>query len=204
MYSVLADYYDTVVLQWSGAARAASFYVKHMPFSQQDSFTVLDIGCGTGLYAMAILQRFPHAHVWAFDSNEPMVNTLRAKLREDAYDTRAHVFVADMEKPLPIPADIQFDCMVASGVLEYGNLIEIVRNLTPYLKHSGYFFDAAIRDTLSGKILAAFWGCKPLPHSEILRIFLDAGFLSSEIPQLSHSYLLLRHVKEAHLFKRAG
>lgn len=204
MYSALADYYDTVVLGWSGAARAASVYVQQLPFDRDAQLRVLDIGCGTGLYALAILDYFPHANIWALDSNQAMIGTLRRKLQERNFSNRVHTYVCDMEKPLPLPAGMQVDLVVASGVLEYGNLAAILGNLSPHIQQGGYLFDVAIRDTFAGRILAAFWGCKPASRSEILDAFHGVGFAPSPTPQLPSSYILLRLVKTAHLFKRAG
>lgn len=204
MYSVFADYYDIVVLGWSGAARAAAFYIRNLPFNRDTNLNVLDIGCGTGIYTMEILERFPSARVWAFDRNEAMVGVLRRKLQDHGLENRANTFLSDMVKPLPLPSDTRIDLMIASGALEYGNLPSILNNLLPYVKQNGYFFDAAIQDTFAGMLLAAFWGCKITSRSEILAAFYEAGFTPSSMLQLPSSYIFLRFLKAAYLFKRTG
>lgn len=150
---------------------------------------------------MAILRRYPNATVWAFDSNTAMVETLEVKLRDQALTHRVHVFVSSMEEKLPIPPDVQFDCMVASGVLEYGNISRILSVLTPRLKRGGYFFDAAIKDTIWGRMLAAFWGCRVFSSKEILDAFHTQGFASFLFPQLPSPYVFLNRVKQAYLFQ---
>lgn len=202
MYSALADYYDTVVLSWSGAARAATVYVSSLPLSSHIPVTVLDIGCGTGLYTFAALKRFPNATVWAFDSNKAMVHTLERKLREAGVFHRVHLSVADMSQDLPIPSGMKFDCMIASGVLEYGHLPTILNGLIPYLKEGGYFFDAAIQNTLAGRLLAVFWGCKPSSSQEIADAFQRVGCSRLPMNQLPSSYVFLRHIKEGYLFQK--
>jgi precorrin-6B methylase 2 len=204
MYSALADYYDMVVLRWSGARSAASFYVDQLPIARNEKIHVLDIGCGTGLYALAVLRRFPNAHVVAFDSNAAMCETLRRKLYEQGFESRAQVVVADMATPIPALAGMQFDLMIASGVLEYGNLESILNNLMPYLTQDGMFFDAAIQDSFLGRLLAAFWGCKPMDRTYLINTFERNRCQALSLMQLPESYILLRFMKEGHLFKRTG
>lgn len=87
---------------------------------------VFEIGCGVGVFRRELLRRLPQVDYWGCDVSESAV-------REIAHP---QVVRADLNvDPLPFP-DLEVDCVVASGVLEYvrdlqGLLRELRRRLVP-------------------------------------------------------------------------
>jgi ubiquinone/menaquinone biosynthesis C-methylase UbiE len=71
---------------------------------------ILDIGCGTGRLAAAILRRFPHLHVWGLELSDGM---LRECLKlEEASGGRLHLVQGDSER-LPFASDT-FDAITCT------------------------------------------------------------------------------------------
>ena len=51
-----------------------------VPFAKQDTFRVLDLGCGPGLLAERLLSRYPNARLTAFDLTSEMLDACRSRL----------------------------------------------------------------------------------------------------------------------------
>src|SRR4051794_10766200 len=64
--------------------------------------TVLDAGCGSGRVTERLVQRLPRGHVIALDASPSMVESARSRLA--AYRDRVELVVADLARPLPLPA----------------------------------------------------------------------------------------------------
>lgn len=73
---------------------------------------VLEAGCGPGFLARDLLAGGA-ARVTAFDVSPAIVRLARARAPQ------AHVFVADMARPLGALADAQFDLVVSSLAIDY-------------------------------------------------------------------------------------
>lgn len=55
--------------------------VAAIPFDRSARLEVIDLGCGTGTVAQAVLAAFPHAHLTCLDLAEKMVAVAQTKLR---------------------------------------------------------------------------------------------------------------------------
>jgi tRNA (cmo5U34)-methyltransferase len=66
----LIPYYDSMI----------DALVSSLPFTPDDAFSVLDLGCGTGTVSERILQSFPRAHVTCLDIAENMLSMAKSKL----------------------------------------------------------------------------------------------------------------------------
>ncbi len=71
---------------------------------------VLDVGCGTGVFASKVLDRFPRTSVWGLDLSDGMLAQCHARLR--AADGRLHLIRGDSER-LPF-ADDAFDVVTCA------------------------------------------------------------------------------------------
>jgi tRNA (cmo5U34)-methyltransferase len=60
-----------------------------LPFEAESSFWVLDVGCGEGWLAAAVLEAWPEAGVLALDGDEAMLSEAARRLR--TYGARASV-----------------------------------------------------------------------------------------------------------------
>ncbi|MDX3239021.1 methyltransferase domain-containing protein [Streptomyces sp. ME03-5709C] len=60
---------------------------------------IVDLGCGTGAGTLALLRRFPGAHVTAVDSSAPHLDRLRVKAAAAAVADRVRLVHADLDAP---------------------------------------------------------------------------------------------------------
>ncbi|HYV33946.1 MAG TPA: hypothetical protein VE973_03820 [Candidatus Limnocylindria bacterium] len=60
----VAKFYD--FFAWViGYKRSVNYFVDQLPFEENAKFNVLDAGCGTGIYTIAILKKYPRAQITA-------------------------------------------------------------------------------------------------------------------------------------------
>lgn len=90
--------------------RAAEALAKEFDLAPPRS--ILEIGCGTGLYTRFLRQRFPESKIVAFDISEPMVRRAQQKYTDD----KTAFLVADADR-LPIAAS--FDLITAAACFQW-------------------------------------------------------------------------------------
>jgi ubiquinone/menaquinone biosynthesis C-methylase UbiE len=195
LYTRLADSYD-VTLTLAGYKMAVEYFIKHIPLETSKVIRILDAGCGTGFYSLALLRRFPNCRIVAFDLNREMIEKLKEKIDKKGITNRIEVFRADMVSPLPLDPD-QFDLIVTAGVLEYVRIEEAVNNLSLYLKKGGYWINSPIKTNLFGKIVGKMYKLRPYSRKKNIEVFRRTGFLLLNIA----NFLTL---KEAHVFQKVA
>jgi len=74
---------------------------------------ILDLGCGTGNGALALVRRFPGADVIAVDQSAAFLARLRDKARDLGLDGRVHTVEADLDESWPAldPVDVAWSSM---------------------------------------------------------------------------------------------
>jgi SAM-dependent methyltransferase len=150
--------------------------------------SVLDVGCGPGLYAEELVARGA-SELTGVDASPTMVELARARVPE-----RAAFRVHDLESPLDWLAPDSFDLAVMALVIHHlddrvGVLREIHRVLRPdgrlvvsthhptgdWLIHGGSYFDVSlIRETWSRGWNVRYWR---LPLTKSAAEFSEAGFV---------------------------
>lgn len=193
LYTRLADSYD-VTLTLAGYKMAVEYFIKHIPFDTSKAIQILDAGCGTGFYSLALLKRFPNSQIVAFDLNREMIEKFKEKINKKGIGKRIDVFRADMCKPLPLNTE-EFDLIVTAGVLEYVRIEQAVSNLRSYLKAGGYWINSPIKTNLFGKIVGKMYKLKPYSRRKNIEVFGNNDFSLVEIAE----FLTL---KEAHVFQK--
>ena len=63
-----------------------------------ESLRILDIGCGTGLIALMMAQRFPEAQVWGIDIDPEAVAQARENVEASPFASRVHVVEGDVRR----------------------------------------------------------------------------------------------------------
>lgn len=201
LYSLIAKFYDSIILGLLGHKKAAEYYVKQLPYKRGESIKVLDAGSGTGLYTFAILKRFPNAKIIAFDLNHEMLKVMRSKVKEKKLLNSVRLFRADIISPLP-EVNEKFDLIITGGILEHVDIDKAVKNLSKYVKINGYFLNAGVEDSIKGKIVGIFWGFKPLPGDRVIEVFINSGFKLIKHLKLPKKYFIIGLVKRFYLFKK--
>lgn len=101
-------------------------------FGNLEGKAVLDIGCGSGVYAMEALRRGA-AHVGALDPAPAMLELLRARLRDACLENRCSLIPGAFPAPDLKPADHA----IVMGVMDYVQDAEaFVRALRPLVRES--------------------------------------------------------------------
>jgi SAM-dependent methyltransferase len=201
-YSRAAAFYGAG-LRLNGYARAVSYIVAQLPCDPHAPLAILDAGCGTGLYTLALLRRFARAQVLAVDLNPAMTGRLRRNLQRQHLEPRAAICLRDVCAPLPAPP-ASFDLIVTGGVLEHVPLRPAVAHLARYLRPGGWFLNAPVRDNLWGAWVGAVSGFQPYPAAETCAAFVENGFVLVWVLRLSARYFPICLVKEAHLFRKGS
>lgn len=173
-------------------------FVDHLPISTDRKITVLDIGCGTGIYSEYILKKYKHSEVYAFDNNEKLLKRTRQKLR--IYRDRVKVFAADASLPLPDMSEDKFDLIVTAGILEYLPLEQTAKNISKYLKKDGFLLSSPVRNTCWGKFVCLVYGCKPYTQVRNIEAFEKEGFIL--IKKVSLPSSTPASFKEALIFRK--
>lgn len=152
-----------------------------------DGLSVLDAGCGSGLYAEALLAR--GATVTGFDASANLVELARSRVGDRA-DLRVH----DLNDPLDWVTDGAFDRVVVALVLHHleqpvpalrelyrvlgdgGRLVvSTVHPTSDWLRLRGdYFLDEMIEETWQQDWLVHY---RRAPLENIVADFADAGFM---------------------------
>jgi ubiquinone/menaquinone biosynthesis C-methylase UbiE len=190
----LAKFYD-LWLWLCGYNRSVENFMGQLPFGKDMPLKVLDAGCGSGLYIIAVLNRYPNAHVAAFDSNEKLMEYLRHKLKNKKLDNRTFLFAADIQSQLLELGDKKFDLIITAGVLEYVPIEKTVQNLSRFLIPEGYFLNSPVKDNFFGQFVAWLYGCKPYSQTRNLKAFTNNGFV---LEKQSSAW----HIKDLHIFRK--
>lgn len=109
-----------------------SSLVSLIPARENEFFTVIDLGAGSGYLSSKILQAYPNVHVIAVDNDEQMLKAAKENLK--VFGNRAEVISADLQHKLwfaNMPQQVR--CFVSS--LVFYNLSD---NLKKSLFHNLY------------------------------------------------------------------
>ncbi len=92
------------------------FISKRVP--NESRFTLLDAGCGIGIYAINVLKRFPYCSVLGFDISKEQIDFANVQLEKMMLDNRATFFEGDVTKRIKFNVK-NFDFIMCTEVLEH-------------------------------------------------------------------------------------
>jgi 2-polyprenyl-3-methyl-5-hydroxy-6-metoxy-1,4-benzoquinol methylase len=90
--------------------------IKLLGFSRDESFAVLDLGCGVGIYGIQILREFRNARIWGMDLSAEHIAAARELARKAGLSERANFWVADVTD---FWVDIKPEVILATEILEH-------------------------------------------------------------------------------------
>jgi 2-polyprenyl-3-methyl-5-hydroxy-6-metoxy-1,4-benzoquinol methylase len=194
LYSKIDNSYHAT-MKLAGYTMAVDYFVKRIPIETDRPIQILDAGCGTGFYSMALLKRFPNARIVAFDLNENMIEEMKANLEKNGLTDRVEVFRADLIRPLSGVNGDSFDVIITAGVLEYVAIEKAVKNLSQHLTEAGYWLNVPIKTNLFGQMIGKIYRLRPYTRDRNIKAFERNGLKLQKIVD----FLAL---KEAHLFQK--
>ena len=132
LYRIWAKTYDSMLVAMLGY-EAPDFVARALaPHLPEGDLRVLDVGCGTGLTAEALLTH-RKAEVDGIDFSPEMLEQARDKA------FYGELFRADVTKPLPIP-EATYDAAISSGLFTHGHVGAVaIPHILRVLKPGGLF-----------------------------------------------------------------
>ena len=190
----VAKFYD-IILKFTGYEREIAFFIDQLPFEKDAQLKALDTACGTGPYTLAILKKYPNAHVTSFDLNAKLVERLRDKLKKEEFDNRARTFAGNITGPLNEISGETFDLLIVAGVLEHVPLEKTATFLSAFVARGGYILSSPTRTNFLGKLIDWLYGCWPNTREANMAAFTRNGFELRKI-------LVPKSFKELHIFQK--
>lgn len=201
LYTNIARFYD-LFLYMNNYKRAVDYFVKQIPFDDNRTTRLLDVGAGTGLYTIAILKRIPHCNIAAIDINENMLTRLKSNLENLSLTNSVKTILSDARYPIPQIEGDEYDLIVAGGLLEHVDTHLTIKNLSRYLRINGLFFNSPVKNNFWGRLVGLTMGFEPYEESINIKSFTDNGFIHIKKIPLSIKYFPISWVKEGDLFKK--
>lgn len=203
LYTFLAPAWNRIG-KLTGHVRGARYFIDALPLPRHQPLAALDLGCGTGIYSRALLEKYPEAHVTAVDMSPAMASECRQRGADAGFEDRMTVLTGDIRRILPT-FQTTFDVILLGGVLEYVEPALIAPELERILKPGGYVLNAAIRRTEAGKALGKTMLFTPHDAERIRTIFEAHGLrhvLSMRLPRQC-KYFPSWLVKEGQFYVRS-
>ena len=138
-----AEVFDTLYegkrsrwMQWLDRTFRSDIYIRFdrtfRAFGDLNGKTVLDIGCGSGVYAVEALRRGAQ-HVVAFDPAQGMLDLVRQRLQKSGVEGRCELVLGTFPDASLKPADH----VIVMGVMDYIEDAEgFLRSLRPLVRQS--------------------------------------------------------------------
>lgn len=169
-------------------------------YRQQDAFSVLDLGCGSGVFSIEIARNFPNAKLTLFDQPQlaPLIEENLRKFKvQSSCSLRLGDFVQDS---LGGP----YDFIIASGIMDFvGDLEQMAKKLAGSLSDHGYLFVSTHginddftgpRRTILGWLSSRLHGLDILKtHKEIYNALLNGGFVEQVTDDGSDDILFVKN-----------
>ncbi len=133
LYTTFADKYDAVIQQ-NIFNTLYDFPSMTQMIGEVDGLEILDLGCGSGVYANYFLENGAK-RVVGIDASEQMVEILKQKL-----GNRVDAYVQDLSIGLPKEASDSFDLVVSALMIHYiEDLKSLFSEVRRVLKPNGVF-----------------------------------------------------------------
>ena len=117
-----------------------------VPFDQEATLKVMDLGVGTGILSARVLKKFPNSKVTAIDGAEAMMDIATERLGPMA--DRLNWIIADFRQ---LPAETlvadSYDLVISSYALHHlnaGEKLVLLKKVVCALKPGGWFLNADI------------------------------------------------------------
>lgn len=167
---------------------------------RNDRITILDAGCGVGIYDINILKRFPEAIVYSFDVSKIQLPQARMLADKFKVGSRLNLFAANVNQP---PLAASFDMVICTEVLEH--ILEPSQTLQSLKKLSTEktYFILSTPQIYNGIRQSGMFYKQTLPDGKVIHTQ-DAAKLVAGIHFYEYYHALYDVPKLSHLLKQNG
>jgi SAM-dependent methyltransferase len=176
-----------------GFRRGVERFLDRLDLDLPPGARVLDAGCGTGLLAFWLLDRFPGVRVVAFDIDRAMVE-VAAHTAARSYDgANLELAIGDLRDPdrlvrladgrplVQLPG--AYDGVLVGAALEHVPLLETLEKLWDLLRPGGRLLILSVRQSGLGTLLGHLFRFRPYSLSQLHAALLACGL--TEISSVS-------------------
>ena len=115
---------------------------------------VLDLGCGSGVLAIAVARIMPHAQIWASDLDHQSVVVARANMRANCVGSRIRAVVATGLAHPELRENAPYDLLIANILA--GPLIMLAKTLRASVEPGGTLILSGILTPQAPQVIAAY------------------------------------------------
>ena len=169
-----------------GFRRGVRRFLDRLDLDLPPGASVLDAGCGTGLLAFWLLDRFPGVRVVAFDVDRAMVSVAARTAARSHREANLKLAVGDLRHPdqltrldgQPIRLDPgTYDGVLVGAALEHVPLLETLEKLRDLLRPGGRLLILSVRQGGVGTLLGRLFRFRPYSLSQLRTAMSACGLI---------------------------
>ncbi len=180
-------------LKLLGYERGIRSFIDRLVLDCPKGSRILDIGCGSGIVGLRLMERLPGSTLLATDLEKNFLKETLSNARERNIDERRiTVGLSDVSDPEQVTLlngsslvlqDHSFDIVAVGGVLGYSrDQVATMKALMRLIKPGGYLVDLEMNEQPIGKIISTWYNCRPVPSSIMIRTIENEGNNVTVIP----------------------
>lgn len=170
-----------------GFERGVGRFIDRLDISCPAGGKILDVGCGSGIIGLQLLERFPDSSLLATDIEKNFLNETVLNSKKRNIDAkRVSVGFSDINMPgkveksdgsMAILAERSFDIVSVGAALGYSTDQErTVKELLSLVGPGGYFIDIDMNKGLIARIVASNYHYQMMMTEKIKNIIGNEGF----------------------------
>jgi len=195
IYQILYKAYNSI-MQLSGFNYQIQRYInKNINFNRVDS--ILEVGCGTGITGLSLLQLYPNSHLLLTDINPELLIKLRHKTSDNS---NILLGLSDISQPNKIQTlkgeertleNESFDIICAGANIGYSdNPDKTISDLYQVLKPGGIIIDLEMGLNFWGKVISNLYDYPNVTYEKINQAIGEQGAIIS-VKKVSWCYFPL-------------
>ncbi|MDM8566753.1 methyltransferase domain-containing protein [Candidatus Halobeggiatoa sp. HSG11] len=176
-----------------GFERSISNFILSLNLEYPSDSKILDVGCGTGIIGLTLMNERPNSTLIATDLNSDLLlRTKQNAKKMGIEESRITLGMSDISQPnkaksITNPSTFleidKFDIVSIGATIGYSKSQETtITTLLDMVKHNGYFINIEMNENLIGKLVSKKYCYPILPLSKMENIIKSCGFNVTSVP----------------------